>query len=75
MYPISEPQWPVQRIAAKGLPSTMTADKKLKMAGARIDAALWNKFAATAKMNGKSVAEALEAALRAALPANGKAKR
>ena len=53
----------------------MTADKKLKMAGARIDAALWNKFAATAKMNGKSVAEALEAALRAALPANGKAKR
>jgi hypothetical protein len=45
------------------------------MAGARIDAALWNKFAATAKMNGKSVAEALEAALRAALPANQKAKR
>ena len=37
------------------------------MAGARIDAALWNRFAATAKMNGKSVAEALESALRAAI--------
>jgi hypothetical protein len=44
-----------------------------KMAGARIDAALWDKFAANAKATGKSVAEALETALRAALQ-NGKRK-
>jgi len=40
---------------------------KTKMAGARIDAALWDRFAANAKATGKSVAEALEEALRAAL--------
>jgi hypothetical protein len=46
----------------------------IKMAGARIDAALWDKFAANAKATGKSVAEALETALRAALQ-NGSGKK
>lgn len=43
-----------------------------KMAGARIEAALWDKFAANAKATGKSVAEALEVALRHSLAQGGR---
>ena len=48
--------------------------KQIKMAGARINAELWNRFAANAKTSGKSVAEALEAAIRVALKKKGRAK-
>lgn len=38
--------------------------ENLVMAGARIEESVWRRFAARAKENGKSVAEALEDTLR-----------
>lgn len=46
--------------------------KQLVMAGARIDKALWLRFTVSAKKSGKTVAEALEEAVRAFLGAKGK---
>ena len=52
----------------------MSAEKETQMAGARIDKSLWLRFTVSAKQSGKTVAEALEEALRAALPAQKKAR-
>ena len=52
-------------------------DKKLVMAGARIEESLWRRFGAAAKVNGLSLAEALTYAVRECLKngfQKGKAK-